>query len=185
MAPLRAGLWTLPSVVAYLLASVAGPALARRIPPHRVIIGGLIAMTAGFAVLASVGAGGLAAAVAGNVVVRTGLAPVYTLTTDLVVSGVRPQRAGMAAAVTETGAELGGALGIAVLGSLSVAVYRHGMSGPGPASFGLPSNATLVDAVVAAGALPVRAGAELLGYAQAAYLSALAVMALTAAALVA
>jgi DHA2 family multidrug resistance protein-like MFS transporter len=185
MAPLRAGVWTLPSVVAYLLASVAGPALARRMAPHRVIVGGLVAMSAGFAVLASVGAGGLVAAVAGTVAVGIGLAPVYTLTTDLVVSAVRPQRAGMAAAVAETGAELGGAIGIAVLGSLSVAVYRHGMGGPGPASFGLPSNATLVDAVVAAGALPVRAGAELLGYAQAAYLSAVAVLALTAAALVA
>lgn len=35
----------------------------------------------------------------------------------------------MAAGVTETGCELGGALGIAVLGSLVVAAYRQGIPG--------------------------------------------------------
>ena len=37
---------------------------------------------------------------------------------------VPPERAGVASGISETGAELGGALGIAVLGSIGVAVYR-------------------------------------------------------------
>jgi DHA2 family multidrug resistance protein-like MFS transporter len=142
MTPLRAGLWTLPSVVAYLLASLFGPGLTRWFPAGRVIAAGLAAMAVGFAVLAAAGLVALPAVVAGTVIFSVGLAPAYILTTDLVVSTVRPERAGMAAAVTETGTELGGALGIAVLGSVGVAAYRHGVSG-----LGLPSGSTLVDAL--------------------------------------
>jgi DHA2 family multidrug resistance protein-like MFS transporter len=127
LSPLHAGLWTLPSVLAYLGASFLGPALTRYVPAGRVIALGLATMAVGFAVLA---AGGLPAVVAGMVLYSIGLAPAYILSTELVVSTVRPARAGMAAAVTETGCELGGALGIAVLGSLVVAVYRRGMPGP-------------------------------------------------------
>lgn len=48
-----------------------------------------------------------------------------TLGTDLVVACVPPERAGVASGISETGAELGGALEIAILGSISVAVYRN------------------------------------------------------------
>ena len=148
MSPLRAGLWALPSVLAYLLASLLGPRLARRFPAGRVIAAGLAVMAAGFAVVA---VAGLPAVVAGTVLFSLGLAPVYILTTDLVVTTVRPERAGMAAAVTETGAELGGALGIAVLGSIGVAAYRHGLTAAAPARFHLPATGTLADATVPGG----------------------------------
>jgi hypothetical protein len=47
-----------------------------------------------------------------------------TLTTGVIMSSTRPERAGVVSALAQTGAELGGALGIAVLGSLGTAVYR-------------------------------------------------------------
>ncbi|WP_433383871.1 MFS transporter [Actinoplanes sp. CA-142083] len=128
LSPLQAGLWTLPSVIAYLLASFGGPALTRFAAPGQVIAAGLATMAVGFAVLAL---GGLPAVVTGMVLFSIGLAPAYILSTELVVATVRPARAGMAAAVTETGCELGGALGIAILGSLVVAAYRHGTGLPG------------------------------------------------------
>lgn len=160
LSPLHAGLWTLPSVLAYLGASFLAPASTRWFPAGRAIALGLATMAAGFAVLA---AGGLPCVVAGMVLFSIGLAPAYILSTELVVSTVRPARAGMAAAVTETGCELGGALGIAVLGSLVVATYRRGMPGP-----------LLAEAV----GLPVREQAV------AAYGTAFAVMAVAAALLV-
>jgi DHA2 family multidrug resistance protein-like MFS transporter len=58
------------------------------------------------------------------VVFALGLAPVYTLAADLMVGAAAPERAGSAAAVSETSSELGGALGIAVLGAVGTAVYR-------------------------------------------------------------
>ena len=42
---------------------------------------------------------------------RSGLAPVFGLTTELIVGSAPPERAGAASGICETGAELGGALG--------------------------------------------------------------------------
>jgi DHA2 family multidrug resistance protein-like MFS transporter len=57
-----------------------------------------------------------------------GLAPVITLATDMIVGAAPPERAGSAAALSETGSEFGGALGIAVLGSVGTAIYRSRMA---------------------------------------------------------
>lgn len=174
LSPLRAGLWALPSVVAFLVASLVGPMLVRWFPAGRVVAVGAAVMAAGYALMASTPyGGGLSTLVAGMVIGGLGLAPVYALTTNLVVSSVRSARAGMAAAVTETGAELGGAVGIAVLGSVVVAAYRGGMSGVP----GLPADGTLMDAVAVAGHLPASASA--------AYGFAFALVSLVAAVLVA
>jgi DHA2 family multidrug resistance protein-like MFS transporter len=61
------------------------------------------------------------------------------MTTDVIVSSAPPERAGVASAISETGAELGGALGIAVLGSIVTVVYRGAMATVEPA--GLPAAA--------------------------------------------
>jgi MFS transporter, DHA2 family, multidrug resistance protein len=179
LTPLQAGLWTLPSVFAYLAASFLGPALARWIPTGYVIAGGLALIAAGLVIMAT---GGLGAVIAGAVVFSVGLAPAYILTTDLVVSTAPPARAGMAAALAETGCELGGALGIAGLGSLMVAAFRHS-AGPALADFGLPPDATFGEAVATAGTLPTRAGNLLLEQVVPAYTSSFSLMAATAAAL--
>jgi len=59
------------------------------------------------------------------VVISLGLAPVLSLTTELIVGSAPPERAGAASGISETGVELGGALGIALLGSLGVSIYRR------------------------------------------------------------
>nr|WP_250004418.1 MFS transporter [Actinoplanes sp. M2I2] len=182
LSPLRAGLWALPSVGAFLAASLLGPQLLRWFPAGRVVAVGAVVMAAGHATMALAPyGGGLPALVAGMVIGGCGLAPVYTLTTDLVVSSVRSSRAGMGAAVTETGAELGGAIGIAVLGSVVVAAYRNGMA----EATGLPADGTLMDAAAAAGRLPAAAGAALLERVDDAYGFAFALVSLVAAGLVA
>lgn len=70
----------------------------------------------------------------GSVVLALGLSPVVTLGTDLIVGSAPAERAGAASSLSETGAELGGALGIAVLGSIGTAVYRRMMADAVPAS---------------------------------------------------
>jgi DHA2 family multidrug resistance protein-like MFS transporter len=52
------------------------------------------------------------------------MSPVFTLATDMMIGTAPPERAGAASAIAETNAEFGGALGIAVLGSLGTALYR-------------------------------------------------------------
>jgi DHA2 family multidrug resistance protein-like MFS transporter len=46
----------------------------------------------------------------------------------MILSSVPPEKAGVAGALSETSAELGGALGIALLGSIGNAVYQHHMN---------------------------------------------------------
>jgi MFS transporter, DHA2 family, multidrug resistance protein len=58
------------------------------------------------------------------VVYSLGLGVVFTLATDVIVGSVSESRAGSAAAMSETGSELGGAAGIAILGSVGAFSYR-------------------------------------------------------------
>src|SRR5262245_31669049 len=125
--PLEAGLWSLPSAGGFIVGSNLAPRLLRRVRPAYVIGSGLALAAAGLAVLTRVGGSpgaDLGILAAGSLVISLGLAPVFTATTDLIVSSAPPERAGAASGISETGAELGGALGIAVLGSIGVAVYR-------------------------------------------------------------
>jgi DHA2 family multidrug resistance protein-like MFS transporter len=58
-----------------------------------------------------------------------GFTPVIALTTEIIVTSAPPERAGAASALSETAIELGGALGIAALGSLGTLIYRAKMAG--------------------------------------------------------
>jgi MFS transporter, DHA2 family, multidrug resistance protein len=159
MSPLQAGLWTLPSAGGFIVGSMLAPALVRRIAPAHVVSGGLAVGAAGLALLTLVQAGsGLPLIVAGSVVMAVGAAQAVTLGTDLIVSSAPAQRAGAASSISETGAELGGALGVALLGSIGTAVYRAQLADAVPA--GVPSDAanaardTVGGAAEAAGQLP-------------------------------
>ncbi|HEX2036999.1 MAG TPA: MFS transporter [Chloroflexota bacterium] len=173
LTPLQSGLWTLPSSLAFIVGSQLAPVLVRRARPATVMTAGLVAAAAGFAMLTQLGPHTeLALLVIGSVVFSLGLAPVFTLATDLIVGAVAPERAGAASAISETSAELGGALGIAGFGSLGTAIYRSQMAG---AAEGLAHEAaeaardTLSGALTVAGQLPEPIGSALLEAARQAF----------------
>ncbi|GAA0940609.1 MFS transporter [Pseudonocardia zijingensis] len=170
MSPLVAGLWLIPSTAGIIAGSLLTPLLVRRVPARRLVAAGLAVAAAGLVVIAQVGAEpDLALLVAGTVVLGIGAAPASTLSVDLIVGAAPAERAGAASAISETGNELGNALGIALLGSIGVAVYRATMTGAvpaGPASQLAPHEAaaaadTLAGAHEVAATLPAPAGAEL------------------------
>jgi MFS transporter, DHA2 family, multidrug resistance protein len=174
LSPLQAGLWSLPSAFGFIIGSQLGPRVPHRVRPAVVIGGGLASSAVGLAVLTQVGASaGLAPLIAGSVIISLGLAPVFALTTELIVGSAPPERAGAASGISETGAELGGALGIAILGSVGVAIYRGELADRLPAE--LPAGAaaaardTLGSAVAVAGELPGRLGAVVLQTAREAF----------------
>ena len=174
LAPLPAGLWTVPSMLAYIAGSVLVPRIARRYRPAHVISVGMLVAAAGFTLLTQVdGPAALAVIVAGSVVYSLGLSPVVILATDIVVGSAPVERAGAASAISETSSELGGALGIALLGSAGMAVYRLQMADATPAGVPLAAaeaaRGTLGGAVAAAARLPDRIGAELLEAAREAF----------------
>jgi DHA2 family multidrug resistance protein-like MFS transporter len=178
LSPVRAGLTVMPFAASFIVGSNATPLLTRRFRPAFVMAGGLALATVGFGLITQVQTGsGLALLIAAFVAYALGLAPTVTLATDLIVSSAPAERAGAASALSETGSELGGALGIAIIGSLGTAVYRSELART--MTLGVPREAldaarsTLGGAVAVAAQLPPRAGADLLGAARAAFTDAL------------
>jgi len=183
--PLQAGLATVPSMAAFVVGSMLVPVIARRVRPWSLMAAGLVLAAVGFGVLAQ--AGGLHVIVIGSVIYSLGFSPVVILATDLIVGSAPVERAGAASAISETSSELGGALGIAVLGSIGVAVYRGMMATGIP--LGVPpeaaevARATLGGAVSVAQQLPDPLRAELLGTARDAFAHAFQITAVISAVL--
>jgi DHA2 family multidrug resistance protein-like MFS transporter len=129
LSPLVAGLWTIPSSLGFTAGSLLTSVIARHVRPAYAMAGGAVLAAAGFLLLMLVDApGDLALLVIASVVWSIGLAPTYILATDMIVAGAPPERAGAASAISETGTELGGALGIAIIGSIGAAIYRSMMA---------------------------------------------------------
>jgi EmrB/QacA subfamily drug resistance transporter len=175
LSPLQAGLWMLPWALAFVVGSILTPRIVRRVRPGFVIAGGLAFAAVGFGMLATIDEGTSFLVIATGLTVSSlGLAPVFTLATDLVVGSAPPERAGSASAVSETSAELGGAIGIAILGSIGTAIYSAELAGNIPA--GVPAEAqeiardTLGGAISVAGQLPGDLGTLLVSAAREAFL---------------
>ena len=178
LSPLRSGLWTAPWSGAFIVGSMLTPRLVRRIRPAFVMAAGLALAAVGLGMFTQVDAGtGLAVFVTASVAFALGLAPVFTLTTDLIIGAAPPERAGAASAISETSAEFGGALGIAIFGSIGIAVYRRAMADAVPAGVPLESaeaaRDTLGAAVAIAGQLPAQLGPELINAARGAFIQGL------------
>jgi DHA2 family multidrug resistance protein-like MFS transporter len=190
LSPLHAGLWTMPFAGSFILGSMITPLIVRRARPMLVISIGLLLSTIGFVMMTRIGdgPGALPLLVASFVTFCLALAPVFTLATDVVVGSAPPERAGAAAALSETGSELGGALGIAILGSIGTAWYRGVMANALPPA--IPPDAvdaargTLGGAIAVAGQLPDHLSAELLSTARSAFTQALELSAVISAAVV-
>jgi len=182
LSPLEAGAWSLPSAIGFIVGSNLAPRILRYIRPAFLMGIGLGIAAVGLGLLTRVGgADGLAVVVAASVVISLGLAPVFGLTTEMIVGSAPPERAGAASGISETGAELGGALGISVLGSIGVAIYRQDVAAALPQ--GVPAQAatiardTLGGAVGVAAELPSRIGATVLDVARDAFVQGMQVAA--------
>lgn len=182
MGPLEAGLWTIPFVVALIGTSIAAPLLVRRLGAAPVMAVGLLVAAAGFLLLAQARPGGsLALLVLAFVTYAIGLAPAFSLSPDIVIGSAPLERAGAAAAIAETAAEFGGALGIALLGSIGAAVYTRAIEARLPGGLNTPivqaARNTLGDAIAASQQLPEPAATAVLQAAHGAFTNALQVAA--------
>jgi MFS transporter, DHA2 family, multidrug resistance protein len=178
LSPLEAGLWSLPSALGFIVGSNVAPRFIHRYHPAFVLGASLMLAAVGLGMLLLLSStSGLGVLVAASVVISLAMSPMFNLTTELIVGSAPPERAGAASGISETGAELGGALGISILGSIGTAVYRSNLSGNLPA--GIPAEAaeaardTLGGAVSVAGTLPGEAAAALLSAAREAFVSGL------------
>jgi DHA2 family multidrug resistance protein-like MFS transporter len=182
LSPLEAGLWSVPSAIGFVIGSNVAPRIVRLLRPAYVMAISLAIAAVGLAVLTQVGGGnGLAIVVLASIVISLGLAPVFGLTTELIVGSAPPERAGAASGISETGAELGGALGISILGSIGVAIYRgdvaRALPSDIPAAASDAARDTLGAAVGVASQLPVEIGATIVAVAREAFVQGMQVAA--------
>ncbi|MGW0175831.1 MFS transporter [Rhodococcus sp. NPDC003322] len=171
--PLEAGLLMLPGTAMNIVFSLLAAWFVRRWQPGTVLASGLAVSALGAAALTLLRAdGGPAAFVVGFVLCGIGVGIALTLTSDLVVGSVESDRAGAASAVSETAYELGIALGVAVLGSVVLAIFRGRLDVSGlDEAAAHAAQETLGGAVVVAEQAPDAVGAALLESAQHAFVS--------------
>ncbi|MGO1052742.1 MFS transporter [Crossiella sp. CA198] len=165
--PFEAALWSLPGIAGMLTGVGLATAVAARVRPAVLVATGLILTSAGFALFAQVGVeSGVAWLLGSQVVLAAGVGAVASIATDLVLATAPPERAGAAAAISETANEFGGAAGIAILGSLGAVVYRAGLFDNPPAGLTgeqlAAAGDTLATAVRLAGELSGEVGQALL-----------------------
>jgi MFS transporter, DHA2 family, multidrug resistance protein len=158
MGPLEAGLWSVPAMIGSIAGSMLAPAFAARLPKGLVLAASMAVAAAGLSLLVFISDGAaLAVLVAGSLVMGLGAGAIGTVATDVIVGTAPPERAGAASGISETGGELGGALGIALLGSIGTAVYRSEVADSIPVDAGPEAAAaaqdTLGGAVGAGGAV--------------------------------
>jgi len=175
LSPLAAGLLTMPWALAFVAGSLAAPWLARRVPAATILVRGLQLAATGFVLLVWPGRGGagMALLMAGMVLMSLGMAPVFAVGNQIIISAAPPQRAGAASALAETSSEFSGALGVALFGSLGTVVYRLALADAMPAGVGAAGQqaalATIGAAIEAARQLPEPAGTALAEAAKAAF----------------
>ena len=137
LSPIEAAVWSLPSAVGFIVGSVARAEDHPSLPPvgdhgrrawPSPPSGRRCCSASG-----STAASGILLIVVASIVISLGLAPVITLATELIVGSAPPEQAGAATGMSETSGELGGALGIAILGSIGTAVYRTEVADVAPA----------------------------------------------------
>jgi len=162
--PLSAGLATLPLAFTLVALAPRSAVMAARVGTGPVMAAGFGLAAAGFGVLAFVEPGTpylvLALAMA---LLGAGISLTAAPATGSIMSAVPQAKAGVGSAINDTTREVGGALGIAILGSIASAAYRsafdvRGLDLPSPVakaaresvgaatglSHGLPGGAQLV-----------------------------------------
>ncbi len=186
MSPLEAALWNLLPTLAVGGMTAVATSLTQRMDRAYVIALGFAIAAGGFVWLSWLEPGSaLWYVLVASSVYASGLVMVMSLGNELAIGVAPPERAGSASALLESGTELGGALGMAILGSIGSAVYRGHMDDA--VSAGLPSGAadaareTLAGAAAVAGELPGRAGEALLAAARTAFTDGLQTAVLVAA----
>ncbi|MDX1885462.1 MFS transporter [Mycolicibacterium sp. 120270] len=175
--PLKAGLAELPAAVTATVFGVLAGVAVRYWSSRAVLTAGLALVGVAMASLAFLTPStpylplGIALFLVG-----VGLGLAFTVASDVILASVEKERAGAAAAVSETAYELGMALGIATLGSIVTGVYRGFVVPAGiPPAVEAHARDSLSAAIYAADTLPAAQSEALLTAAKEAFTNGLAI----------
>lgn len=133
---LEAGLRQIPVATAVAVTSVVGTKLALRFGTKQVVTVGLLLLSVGYVWISTVGPDTAYIAIAGQmIVVGSGMGLTSAPATEAIMGVVPAAKAGIGSAVNDATRELGGTLGVAVIGSVALSFYKDSLealpSGPG------------------------------------------------------
>lgn len=184
--PTETGLLLIPIVLLTILASIVAARLIVRHTAATLLLLALLCAALGCLMLGLArNPGSLVLVYAGYALISFGVTPVMVLGTNLIMGAVPAGRAGMAASIVTTNGNLGGALGLALLGALGSAAYRSGLVLPAavPADAAAAAGDGISGAVTSAQRLPPAAGQALLTSAHQSFMKAIEVAGLAGAGL--
>ena len=178
--PLSAGVRALPFAFAMAAMSPLSPMLAGRLGTRVVIPAGMALMGGGLLDLSTAGVHtGYPALAVAIAIMGAGMGLVMAPASTVIMTTVPAHQAGAGSAINDTIREVGGALGVAIVGSLSAAVYSSRLGGalatahaPGPLVHIATSSVAAAD--IAGGRLGGATGGELVTAAHSAFVSAMA-----------
>jgi EmrB/QacA subfamily drug resistance transporter len=182
--PLEAGLRTLFTAGGLVLAAPLSARLAERFGAKLVVGAGLAVAATGLAIFATIGDGTPYSTVAiALFVMGAGMGSAMAPATDSIMGSLPLAHAGVGSAVNDTTRLVGGALGVAVLGSLLASGYRDGMD----AIAGAPAAAAegIAQTAGAAAQIGGPSGAALLDAGRSAFVEAMSTASIVAAAVAA
>ncbi|WP_062208743.1 MFS transporter [Streptomyces sp. NBRC 109706] len=126
---LRAAYLTIPGALLLTVTCIVTPMLVARIGKRTALVTCHFFIAVGLLLLLPIASsGGVGWYIASTVLAGVGYGISFSLVAETAVAAVPSERAGSAAAIAETSNEIGNALGIALLGSLSVLIFR--LQGP-------------------------------------------------------
>jgi hypothetical protein len=126
--PLSTGVRLLPVAVSVGAASTLGPRLAVRLGNNTVVAAGLTLMAVGFMWISRSSIHTPYLEIAGQMVVTaSGIGLATAPATEAIMGVVPKEKAGVGSAVNDATRELGGTLGVAVIGSIFASVYIHAL----------------------------------------------------------
>ncbi|MGW7080556.1 MFS transporter [Streptomyces sp. NPDC054866] len=177
---LEAALWALlPSVLIGFAAPVATALVQRGINRAHVVSAGFVISACGYGLLTLTGTDSMWTVLTAAGLLACGAVVVGSQLTDLALGSAPAEKAGSASSLLETGQEFGGALGMALLGSIGNAVYRDGIPDAAPAE----AHETLGGALAVAREMPDKAASALTAAAREAFTSGMHAAALAGATL--
>lgn len=123
--PLEFGIRSLPFAAAVLIAAPAATMLAQRVGTTAVLIGGFVILATGMGIAGQVTVESpyVGIVLISMILMGLGLAIVQGPATESIMGSVELDEAGVGSAVNDTTREVGGALGVAVLGSIVASAY--------------------------------------------------------------
>jgi EmrB/QacA subfamily drug resistance transporter len=135
LSPSAAGVRVLPYAGAMIVFASASAKLVAMLGTKRIATAGMLLFAAGLAVAATVDTGYGRLAVA-FVLMGAGMGLAGAPATESIMNSLPPARANIGSAVNDTTRELGGALGVAVVGSIMSSLYVAGLPADAPDSLG-------------------------------------------------